>query len=206
MRRSLGSLFRIGLVTAAVVLTLSACQRSFDDPASSRCPTPAVGFEQPVDLVTHKEVVVHFSCEGAMLTGTLYLPENPGAHPAVVWILGGQQTARLTYGDLVGAFTQAGVGFFSYDKRGGGQSQGKCCPGDYGHFNLLTADAVGAVNAVRSSSEIDSGRIGLVGTSQAGWIVPRAAAATATGRSRQGPNRPTPARGRPIRLGPQTLP
>jgi hypothetical protein len=146
MRHSLGSLFRTALVTAAVVLTLSACQQSFDDPASARCPTPAVGFEQPADLGTHKEVVVHFSCEGAMLTGTLYLPESPGAHPAVVWILGGQQTARLTYGDLVGAFTQAGVGFFSYDKRGGGQSQGKCCPGDYGHFNLLTADAVGAVN------------------------------------------------------------
>jgi pimeloyl-ACP methyl ester carboxylesterase len=93
----------------------------------------------------------------------------------VVWILGGQQTDRLTYGDLVGAFVQGGVGFFSYDKRGGGQSQGACCPGDYGHFNLLTADAIGAVNAPRSSANIDPQEIGFVGTSQAGWIVPRAA-------------------------------
>jgi cephalosporin-C deacetylase-like acetyl esterase len=67
------------------------------------------------------------------------------------------------------------VGFFSYDKRGGGQSQGACCPGDDGHFNLLTADAVGAVNAVRASTDVDASQIGLVGTSQAGWIVPRAA-------------------------------
>ena len=103
--------------------------------------------------------MVHYTCEAAMLTGTLYLPEDKGRHPAVVWILGGEQTDRLTYGDLVSAFTNRGVGFFSYDKRGGGQSQGECCPGDYGHFNLLTADAVGAVNALRSSTSIDPGRI-----------------------------------------------
>jgi uncharacterized protein len=160
---------------ATVVLALGACERSFDDPATAQCSAPPVAFDQPVDHGTHREVVVHFTCEGAMLTGTLYLPESRGRHPAVVWILGGQQTARLSYGDLVEAFTQYGVGFFSYDKRGGGQSQGTCCPGDYGHFNLLTADAVGAVNALRSSTSVDPSRIGFVGTSQAGWIVPRAA-------------------------------
>jgi dienelactone hydrolase len=175
MSRNLGSVFRTGLVAAAVVVTLSACQRSFDDPASAQCSNPAVAFEQPLDLGTHNEVVVHFTCEGATLTGTLYLPEGKGRHPAVVWMLGGEQTNRLAYGDLVSAFTGRGVGFFSYDKRGGGQSQGECCPGDHGHFNLLTADAVGAVNALRSSPSVDPSRIGYVGTSQAGWIVPRAA-------------------------------
>jgi uncharacterized protein len=176
MRRSLVLVFRSGLLSVTLVLAVSACERSFDDPASAQCAAPPVALDQPVDLGTHQEVVVHFTCEGATLTGTLYLPESSGRHPTVVWILGGQQTARLTYGDLVGAFTQAGVGFFSYDKRGGGQSQGECCPGDYGHFNLLTADAVGAVNALRSSGSVDPTQIGLVGTSQAGWIVPRAVA------------------------------
>ncbi len=175
MRRSLVSIFRSSLLSVTVMLALSACERSFDDPATAQCSAPPVTFDQPVDHGTHQEVVVHFTCEGATLTGTLYLPESSGPHPAVVWILGGQQTARLTYGDLVGAFIQGGVGFFSYDKRGGGQSQGECCPGDYGHFNLLTADAVGAVNALRSSPDVDPQQIGLVGTSQAGWIVPRAA-------------------------------
>jgi uncharacterized protein len=84
-------------------------------------------------------------------------------------------TGCPTYGDLVGAFTRAGVGVFSYDKRGGGHSQGACCPGDDGHFHLLTADAVGAVNVVRASTDVDPSRIGLVGTSQAGWIASRAA-------------------------------
>ena len=124
MRHSLGSVIRTDLVAVVVAVTLSACQRSFDDPATAQCASPAVAFEQPLVLGTHKEVVVHFTCEGAMLTGTLYLPEDKGRHPAVVWILGGEQTDRLTYGDLVSAFTNRGVGFFSYDKRGGGQSQG----------------------------------------------------------------------------------
>jgi dienelactone hydrolase len=175
MRRGLGSVFGSSLLSIALVLAMSACERSFDDPTSTQCPAPPVSLDQPLDLGTHQEVVVHFTCEGATLTGTLYLPEGSGPHPAVIWILGGEQTDRLTYGDLVGAFTRAGVGFFSYDKRGGGQSQGKCCPGDYGHFNLLTADAVGAVNALRARADIDPQQIGLVGTSQAGWIVPRAA-------------------------------
>jgi uncharacterized protein len=174
-RRSLVPVLRSGLVAVTVVLALGACQRSFHDPATAQCGAPAVAFDPPVDRGTHREVVVRFTCEGATLTGTLYLPQGRGRHPAVAWILGGQQTDRLAYGDLVAAFTQAGVGFFSYDKRGGGQSQGECCPGDYGHFNLLTADAVGAVNALRSSPDVDPGQVGLVGTSQAGWIVPRAA-------------------------------
>jgi dienelactone hydrolase len=175
VQRRLVSVLRSGLVAVSVVLALNACQRSFDDPAAAQCAAPPVAFDPTVDRGTHQEVVVRFTCEGATLTGTLYLPEGRGRHPAVVWILGGQQTDRLAYGDLVAAFTQAGVGFFSYDKRGGGQSQGKCCPGDHGHFNLLTADAVGAVNALRSSTNVDPRRIGFVGTSQAGWIVPRAA-------------------------------
>jgi uncharacterized protein len=180
-RRSLGSICLSGLLSVTVVLVASGCGRSFDDPATAQCATPPVTFSQPVDQGDHQEVAVGFTCEGARLAGTLYLPKPTrpgrplGRHPAVVWILGGQQTARLRYGDLVAAFVQGGVGFFSYDKRGGGQSQGTCCPGDYGHFNLLTADAVGAVNALRARADLDPQQLGLVGTSQAGWIVPRAA-------------------------------
>jgi pimeloyl-ACP methyl ester carboxylesterase len=69
-----------------------------------------------------------------------------------------------------------GFAFFSYDKRGVGESEGVCCPGDEGHFNLVAADAVGAISALRSRREIDPSRIGFLGVSQAGWIVPLAAA------------------------------
>jgi pimeloyl-ACP methyl ester carboxylesterase len=69
---------------------------------------------------------------------------------------------------------RAGIAFFSYDKRGVGESEGTCCPGDHNHFNLLAADADGAVNALRGRSEVDSARIGFLGTSEAGWVVPLA--------------------------------
>jgi hypothetical protein len=55
-----------------------------------------------------------------------------------------------------------------------GQSQGVCCPGDNGHVNLLTADAVGAMSVLRGRPDIQADQVGLAGASQAGWIAPRA--------------------------------
>jgi dienelactone hydrolase len=70
---------------------------------------------------------------------------------------------------------RAGIAVLSYDKRRVGQSEGECCPGDAGHFNLLTADVVGAVSVLRARPDINPDEVGLAGASQAGWIAPRAA-------------------------------
>ena len=164
-------------LAAAVVLFLSqACGETESDPESARCeaPNPILGDVQV--LSDHSEVAVRFTCVGASLSGTAYLPSGSGAHPAVVWVSGDGPHKRLAFGSLVAAFVGAGVAFLSYDKRGVGESEGVCCPGDYGHFNLLAADAVGAVNAMRKMPGIDRLSVGLLGASQAGWIVPLAAA------------------------------
>jgi pimeloyl-ACP methyl ester carboxylesterase len=93
-----------------------------------------------------------------------------------VWVHGAGEASRLGWGgQLLPGLVIAGVVVLSYDKRGVGESEGECCPGDTGHFNLLTADAVGAAQALRTLPEIDPVRVGLIGASQAGWIVPRAA-------------------------------
>ena len=76
----------------------------------------------------------------------------------------------------------AGIAFFSYDKRGAGESEGSCCPGDQSHFNLLAADADGAVNAVRTRAEIDPERIGFLGTSGGLGRSPRRRALADSGR------------------------
>jgi alpha-beta hydrolase superfamily lysophospholipase len=120
-------------------------------------------------------VAVHFTCSGARLAGTLYLPLKHSRHPAVVWLHGSGEEPRLSYGSLVASYIGDGIAFFSYDKRGVGESQGKCCPDVDGHFNLVTADAVGAVAAIRRSHEIDPNRVGFLGASAAGWVAPRAA-------------------------------
>jgi dienelactone hydrolase len=92
-----------------------------------------------------------------------------------VWLHGSGEEPRLSYGPLVASYVGDGIAFFSYDKRGVGDSEGKCCPDVYGHFNLVTADAVGAVAAVRRSPQIDPNRVGFLGASAAGWVAPRAA-------------------------------
>jgi alpha-beta hydrolase superfamily lysophospholipase len=134
-----------------------------------------VTFGQPVDAADHREVPVHFTCEGDVLAGTIYLPSSQGRHPAVVWLHGSGDQPRLRYGPLVAAYVNDGIAFFTYDKRGTGESQGQCCPDVDGHFNLVTADAVGAVKAARSYAAIDPAQVGFLGASAAGWIAPKAA-------------------------------
>ena len=160
---------------AAAALVLCSCGgSSADDPADAACPHPPVSFGKAIAVGDHREVSVGFTCEGARLRGTIYLPPGSGRHPAVIWLHGSGEQPRLGYGPLVAAYVKDGIAFFTYDKRGVGESQGTCCPGDRSHFNLLAADADGAVNAVRKRAEIDPARIGFLGTSQAGWVVPLA--------------------------------
>jgi len=165
----------IALGAVAMLLALSAIGSSVDDPESAACAQPPTAFGTPRVKIAHREVPVHFTCSGARLGGTLFLPLKQRSHPAVVWLHGSGEQPRLSYGNLVASFIHDGIAVFSYDKRGVGESDGDCCPDVHGHFNLVTADAVGAVAAMRSFAEIDSAQVGFVGASAAGWVAPRAA-------------------------------
>jgi dienelactone hydrolase len=172
-----GVMRRAGLAgTLAGITSLACgCGSTVNDPASAACPRPPVTIGAQHPAGDHLQVAVDFTCNGSRLAGTLYLPPSKGPHPAVVWLHGSGEEPRLIYGSLVAAYVRDGIAFFSYDKRGVGESEGKCCPDVYGHFNLVTADAVGAVSAVRRSRQIDPERVGFLGASAAGWIAPRAA-------------------------------
>lgn len=163
------------LLLAAVAVVLSACGSSVNDPESARCNAPQVTFGHNVVLADHAEMDVHFRCGGAVLAGTLDLPKGAGPFPAVVYVHSSGETPRWRWNvPWVQQIVGAGIAFFSYDKRGVGDSEGVCCPGDESHFNLLAADADGAVNALRKRAEIEPDRIGFLGTSQAGWVIPLA--------------------------------
>jgi dienelactone hydrolase len=166
----------LAVVVGAAMLVYSRFGSGVDDPESARCPNPPITTGATRSLHDHVEIDSHFTCEGEALAGTVYLPLTSGRHPGVVWVHGGGEALRLGWGgDILPGLVRAGVVVFSYDKRGVGASGGKCCPGDTGHFNLLTADVVGAVSVLRHRPEVDPGRVGLAGASQAGWIAPRAA-------------------------------
>jgi dienelactone hydrolase len=166
----------LAVTAAGAVLILNLFGPSWVDPATARCDQPPATFSAERMLTSHREMDVQFTCGGAAQAATLYLPKGSGRHPALVWVHGAGDAHRIPYAfPTFKSLVQSGVAVLSYDKRGVGESEGVCCPGDSGHFNLLTADVVGAVAVLRSRSDIDPHQIGLFGASQAGWIAPRAA-------------------------------
>src|SRR6266550_232793 len=165
-------LVALGAVVVGVMLVLDILA----DPPTAACPAPPTTFGPPISVAGHQEIAIEYACEGAVQRGTLYSPDGPGPHPAVVWVHGAGLETRLGFGGVVVPLIESGVAVFSYDKRGVGQSQGTCCAGDSGHFNLLAADVAGAVAALATRSDLRRDEIGLIGASQAGWIAPKAAA------------------------------
>ena len=65
-----------------------------------------------------------------------------------------------------------GVAVFGYDKRGVGGSTGDW---QTASFEVLAGDVVAAFDYLKTRKDIDATRIGLLGVSQAGWIMPLAA-------------------------------
>ena len=65
-----------------------------------------------------------------------------------------------------------GIAVLGYDKRGVGESTGDW---NIATFEDLAGDAVAAVAYVKTRRDIDASQIGLLGWSQAGWIMPLAA-------------------------------
>jgi hypothetical protein len=57
-------------------------------------PHDLIAFGPTIALAGHAEVTVHFRCAGAVLAGTLFLPERANPLPAVVYVHSTGQTAR----------------------------------------------------------------------------------------------------------------
>ena len=125
-----------------------------------------------------RSVDISFTSRGAELVGTLHLPDGPGPHPAFVGAHGSGQINRtdLYQKEAAEYFVPRGVAFLMFDKRGVGESGG-VYPGSYSSSMVIYAvDVLAAVDAIAERPEIDASNIGLWGMSQAGWVIPIAAA------------------------------
>ena len=69
---------------------------------------------------------------------------------------------------------ETGVAVLRFDKRGVGDSDGEYRRG-YADFELLSGDLVSAVDFVANDPRVDIDRIRLLGSRQAGWILPMVA-------------------------------
>lgn len=130
--------------------------------------------KQIVDSIKTEDVT--FESEGINLAGTIYGPRYPQA--AVVIVHGSDRVPRMAkFAELL---AQNDILVLTYDKRGVGESGGVYAGPEVGtnnisidNLNLLAKDANAAVNLIhKKESNLP---IGLVGASQAGWIIPIAA-------------------------------
>ncbi len=121
---------------------------------------------------------ISFKSNGIVLIGTILKPSH--SKVGVVIIHGsGQERRAMQFASLL---ANNGMTVFTYDKRGVGESGGEYAGPEVGtnnidstNLNLLAEDAKAAVLALDNYLENEPLPIGLLGFSQAGWIIPIAA-------------------------------
>lgn len=109
-----------------------------------------------------------------VLKGTLILPPDKKSPPVVLIIHGDAAQDRWSdsgYIPMVRFLVAQGIGVFSWDKPGVGESRGNW-------FEQTMSDrakeAVYAYRKIREQPDLKGSRIGYLGFSQAGWVVPEA--------------------------------
>lgn len=122
---------------------------------------------------TTKEI--KFVGEGDILSGTVFTPKNIQA--AVVIIHGSGQEKRMI--EFATTLAKNGIAVLTFDKRGVGESAGIYAGPevgtnnvDFSNLNLLSLDASAAINTLSKYLPQKKIPIGLIGGSQAGWIIP----------------------------------
>jgi dienelactone hydrolase len=111
------------------------------------------------------------------LAGRLLRPAGPGPFPAVVLVPGSEPAHRTTHDLWAYFFAAHGLAVLTYDKRGVGASGGTYDrSAATANLERLAADALAGVARLRGLPFVDAARIGLVGESQAGWVIEMAAA------------------------------
>ena len=119
---------------------------------------------------------VSFRSGDAVIRGTLTVPVAGTPVPAIILLHGSGPLTRSSFGPYPGFFVSLGYAVLTYDKRGSGESTGDYLPPDAYYPTPFVADAVAAIDFLKSQAEIDSARIGLWGSSEGGMVATQVAA------------------------------
>jgi hypothetical protein len=140
-------------------------------PPPARPQTPKKPYPYREEDVTFDDAAAH-----VRLAGTLTMPEGKGPFPAVVLVAGSGPNTRnepimghQLFLVIADHLTRAGIAVLRFDKRGTGASTG-----DFGKATTMdfADDAAAAASYLRARPEIDPHRVGLIGHSEGGLIVP----------------------------------
>ena len=112
-----------------------------------------------------------------VLSCTLTIPPGTGRRTAVAFAHGGGPALRTYVAFQAAHLQRLGVITLACDKRGIGQSGGRY-PGDLATtptIDALARDVEAQARFLAAQPEVDPARVGVMGGSQAGWIMPLAA-------------------------------
>jgi len=111
---------------------------------------------------------------GALISGTLWLPNGPAPHPAVMLLAGSNYQTRVAQNAFLwwvrSIFLKAGFAVYAYDKRGAGFSTGDRDDG------FVVSDAVAGFRALTAQADVNRSCVGILGESQGGMAAPKVAA------------------------------
>ncbi len=132
-------------------------------------------YAQEVEFKTEN---IKFSSKGVEISGTMYSPSHPIG--ALIVVHGSGQEKRMS--EFAATLAKNAFCVFTYDKRGVGESEGIYAGPEVGtnnvdstNLNLLADDVSAAVDVMAKSLSDSTLKIGLIGGSQAGWVIPIAA-------------------------------
>ncbi|MFZ4413064.1 MAG: alpha/beta hydrolase family protein [Bacteroidales bacterium] len=163
---SITAIFRQSIFNCPIILKKVEKLPQINRPQEPKPPYPYLTTEVSFENTAAK---IEFS-------GTLTTPEANGKFPAVVMITGSGPQNRdeellghkpfLVIADYL---SRNGIAVLRYDDRGIGKSKGNFSSATSFDF---AADANAAVNYLKTLSNIDSNRIGIIGHSEGGLIAP----------------------------------
>lgn len=155
------------LLLLILLVTIISCNKLVEQKKT----TPNQEKTESIDSIKTENIT--FESDGVKLAGTIYSPNNPQS--AVVIVHGSDQVPRMT--KFAERLAKNNILVLTYDKRGVGESGGVYAGPEVGTNNisvenliLLAKDASSAVNVINNKRK--DLPIGLIGASQAGWIIP----------------------------------
>ncbi|WP_028776638.1 alpha/beta hydrolase family protein [Shimazuella kribbensis] len=118
----------------------------------------------PTNSYHEKEIV--FESNKTRMHGTVLMPKNDGKHPGIVLLHGSGQKEREKLRQDAEVFVKAGFAALIYDKREKSKAR---------TFQVLSQDAIAAVQVLQSQPNVDPHKVGIWGFSEGAWVAPMAA-------------------------------
>jgi dipeptidyl aminopeptidase/acylaminoacyl peptidase len=118
---------------------------------------------------------IKFKHQRNTIVGTLHLPDTSKPYPVIIFVHGDGAQDRFSGGAYVimmNHFLNNGIGVFSYDKAGVGDSTGNWL---HQSMSDRAKQIIEAVKTLSIREDVISNKIGLLGFSQAGWVLPKIA-------------------------------